>query len=78
MIVCLPCQTPMVVRNEPYTVYTAWVAQTQLEHPVEVVRCPRCGCTVADVNLGIERHSHEAEPGVLVLDLKEETPCESA
>lgn len=77
MIVCLPCQTPMV-GPESYTVYTAWIAQTQKEHPVEVVRCPRCGCTVADVNRGIERHSHEAEPGVLVLDLKEETPCESA
>jgi len=26
---------------------------------------------VADVNRGIERYSEEAEPGVLVLDLKE-------
>ena len=44
MIVCLPCRTPMV-GSESYTVYTAWIAQTKLEHPVEVVRCPRCGCT---------------------------------
>jgi 4-hydroxy-3-methylbut-2-en-1-yl diphosphate synthase IspG/GcpE len=51
-------QTPMVVGHE---FYTAWIAQTKLEHPVEVVRCPRCGCTVADVNRGIERHSEEAE-----------------
>jgi hypothetical protein len=68
MIVCMTCQMEMQTCDERST---AWVAQTQLEHPVEVVRCPRCGCTVADVNLGIERHSHEAEPGVLVLDLKE-------
>jgi len=68
VIVCLPCQTPMVVGHEFYTV---WIAQTQKEHPVEVAQCPRCGCTVADVNRGIERHSHEAEPGVLALDLKE-------
>ena len=71
MLVCLPCQTPMGVTSESYTVYTAWIAQTKLEHPVEVAKCPRCGCTVASVNRGIERHSEEAEPGVLVLDLKE-------
>jgi hypothetical protein len=61
----------MVVGHE---FYTAWIAQTKLEHPVEVAKCPRCGCTVADVNRGIERHSEEAEPGVLVLDLKETPP----
>ena len=66
MLVCLPCQTPMVV-----TVCTVWIAQTKLEHPGEVAKCPRCGCTVTDVNRGIERYSEEAEPGVFVLDLKE-------
>ena len=71
MIVCMTCQMEMKTCNERST---AWVAQTQLEHPVAVVQCPCCGCTVANVNRGIERHSEEAEPGVLVLDLKE-TPC---
>ena len=71
MIVCLPCQTPMLVGK---SFYTAWIAQTQKEHPVEVASCPRCGCTVADVNRGIERHNHEAEPGVLVINLRDGEP----
>jgi hypothetical protein len=81
MIVCLSCppddtgyrvmvplnDTSVATKKSRKAKKRAWIKQTKKEHPCTIVRCPRCGTVVADVNRGIARE--EPWPGDLALDL---------
>ncbi len=73
MIVCIKCQRVM---SQCADVATAWVKQDKKEYGCTLVKCPKCGVRVLDVNKGSEHHAEEPWPGDIVVDLVEDTPRE--